>query len=460
MKNRYLLISLLVFFVVPACKTVITPEVPDVAKRTKVFEPQESTLNIPIEISIKQLEKTINANFEGLIYEDNSYTDNDNDGIKMTVKKIKPIKLVIKGNVARYTVPINLWTSLQQETYLGDIEGETSFDAELVFETAMNISTRWKMITNTKVISHKLLSSPQVKIGFVNIPISAVVKKLFKEYLPEVSKSIDEGFGKSFNLRKMMYESYKEMQRPTLVNENYETWMRIKPSSFSIQPLTSDRKSLYINIGMKGYVLITTGGKGYYEIDRTLPNLRKQDYLHPAFNVSMATQLSYESITKSLNQEYAGYVYKMKKKTVRIDSIDVFPHGDQLGIHVQFSGNAKGDLYFAGLAKYDSLSNEVYIDDFKFDIKSKKVALKAAEWLVKGPLKKKVSSMMRFSMDEQLQYMQEVINENLSENPIADNTYMKMKINKIIPKEIYTTDKYLNIVFDLDGQASIKYGKK
>lgn len=461
MKTKHLFPFLLtIITIVTSCKTVIQPEYPDLEARTKKFIPQNSTLNLPVEVSIAHLEKIINNNFEGYIYEDDSYTDNDNDGIKMKVKKIKSITLSVNKNIIQYTVPINLWTSIKKDAYISDFTGETSFDAELVFQTAIDISIRWNLVTKTKATSHKLLSRPVVKVGMVNVPISSVVNKLFDEYLPDVSSTIDESFKESVDVRALMYETYKDVQTPTLVNEDYETWVTMKPSKFILQPFSADKNNIYINMGVEGLVQMVCGNKPDYKVNRILPNLSKANYLDPSFNVSLASQLGYKSMSKSLNKDWSGFTYTYKKKVMIIDSMNVFPNGDKLGVRVKFSGSAEGDLFFAGYPKYDSINREIFIDEFKFDLKTKKAALNAAEWLVKGPFKKKVQSMMRFSMDDQIVYAQETIDESFSDSPIAENTYIEMTISDIKPKDIFTTRDYLNIVFDLKGKAKVKYGKK
>lgn len=458
-KNIFPLILLVLAFVT-SCKTVIQPDYPDIEARTKKFTPQVSTLNLPVEVSIAHLEKIINQNFGGYIYEDDSYTNNDNDDIKMKIKKIKSITLSVNKNIITYTVPINLWTSIKQDALFSEFTGETSFDAELVFETAIDISSRWNLVTKTKSTSHKLLSKPVVKVGVVNVPISVVVNQLFDEYLPEVSKTIDESFKESVDVRALMYETYKEVQTPTLVNDEYQTWVSMKPSKFILQPFSADNKNIYINMGVEGVLQMVCGDKPSYKVDRFLPNLSKSNYLHPSFNVSLASQLGYKSMTNSLNKEWGGFTYTYKKKVMIIDSMTVFPNGDRLGVHVKFSGSAEGDLYFAGYPTYDSVAREIFIDNFEFDLKTKKAALSAAEWLVKGPFKNKVESMMRFSMDDQIVYAQETIEESFANTPIAEDTYMKMTISDIKPKDIFTTRNYLNIVFDLKGKAKVRYGKK
>ena len=458
MKYLFLfLLSVLAF--ITSCKTVIQPEYPDLEVRTKKFTPEKSTLNLPVEISIAHLEKIINNSFGGYIYEDDSYTDNDNDGIKMKVKKIKSITLSVSKNIIQYTVPINLWTSIKKDAYISDFIGETSFDAELVFETAIDITNRWKLVTKTKATSHQLLSNPVIKVGIISVPIGTLVNELFEEYLPEVSETIDESFKESIDLRALIYETYKEVQIPTLVNEEYETYITMNPSKFILQPFYANQKNIYINMGIEGVVGMVCGDKPTYSVNRTLPNLSKSNYLHPSFNVSLASNLGYKSLTTSLNNSFKNYKYVYKKKVIIIDSMSVFPNGDKLAIHVKFSGTARGDLYFAGIPKYDYETRELFIDHFEFDIKSKKAALNAAEWLVKGPFKKKVENMMRFSIDDQIVYAQQAIDESFSDSSIAEDTYMEMTIADIKPKDIFTTKSYLTIIFDLEGKAKIKYGK-
>ena len=72
----------------------------------KVF----SNISIPFNISMSDIERQINTSITGLIYEDNSYTDEGNDNFKCKVwKKSNIIITAATNDVFDFTVPIKVW---------------------------------------------------------------------------------------------------------------------------------------------------------------------------------------------------------------------------------------------------------------------------------------------------------------------------------------------------------------
>ena len=68
-----------------------------------------SKLNIPLNIDRWELEQSINKKIVGALYEDYSYTDNDNDNLMVKVLKTQDIRIGFYGQQINYTVPLNIW---------------------------------------------------------------------------------------------------------------------------------------------------------------------------------------------------------------------------------------------------------------------------------------------------------------------------------------------------------------
>ena len=67
-----------------------------VAQQTAPYDfPQiKSSLTMPVRIPLSEVGNIVNSSVNELIYEDNSYTDNNNDQFKIKIWKTRPIRLV------------------------------------------------------------------------------------------------------------------------------------------------------------------------------------------------------------------------------------------------------------------------------------------------------------------------------------------------------------------------------
>jgi hypothetical protein len=102
MKKLHLFIFLVISFLGFSQNSEITA--------TYVFPKIKSSINIPIKIPLSAVSNTVNASVKNLIFEDNSYEDNDNDQFKVKVWKTKPIKILGgKNENLLIAVPLKIW---------------------------------------------------------------------------------------------------------------------------------------------------------------------------------------------------------------------------------------------------------------------------------------------------------------------------------------------------------------
>src|SRR5687768_7076111 len=97
----------LVFLALVSCKrTNITSEAPDKAAPTAVFERKLSTINVPISITVKELETRVNQQFGRVLYKDESL---EGDNVKVTVTKDGNIGVKAVDNKLSFNIPIHVW---------------------------------------------------------------------------------------------------------------------------------------------------------------------------------------------------------------------------------------------------------------------------------------------------------------------------------------------------------------
>src|SRR5690606_3707532 len=74
------------------------------------FPKIKSHLTLPISIPVSEVNNLINGSVTGVLFEDNSFTDNDNDQFKVRVEKSDKIKLTaLKENRFLIEVPLKIW---------------------------------------------------------------------------------------------------------------------------------------------------------------------------------------------------------------------------------------------------------------------------------------------------------------------------------------------------------------
>ena len=97
-----------------------------------VYTPRTSILHIPIEINMALMEKIINDNFQGLIYEDNDIED---DSLMIKAWKEQDFMITYDGNELTYRVPIKLWIKKRFDLGITTTDREIEGSISMTFKT-------------------------------------------------------------------------------------------------------------------------------------------------------------------------------------------------------------------------------------------------------------------------------------------------------------------------------------
>ena len=91
----------------------LNPKAPKEAYNTTVMEVRNerflSTVHVPVSIALGDVERQINAQLNGLIYEDNSLDDNNHDNFMTKVWKRGTIIVNAEDSLFHFTVPLRIW---------------------------------------------------------------------------------------------------------------------------------------------------------------------------------------------------------------------------------------------------------------------------------------------------------------------------------------------------------------
>ncbi len=459
MKTQLLLLTVL-FFGFISCKSKNKPSPPTTAVVSKNYTPTLSKINIPLVIKTSELEKTLNKELSGTLYEDNSYTNNENDNIKVLVKKHGEIKINAKNDLIIYELPLRFEVKGRQPVLFTELNAKTDFEVNLKFQSRLDIDQQWNLITETKSLGYKLLNEPRLDFGVTSIPLKGLVNVLLKNFLAKATPIIDMEIKENFDTKRYVNDLWLNLQEPILMDEAYNSWMKIVPKYFVYSPIKGNNNTLSFNVGINSYIEVITGKRPEYTVNKVLPDLIKKDKLSDAFSISLKTEMYYDKMDEILQENLVGYEYEYtKKKKIIVTDASVYGNGDKLVVKVTFAGNMKGDFYMTGIPKFDEETKTVFIDDFDFDVKSKAVVLKTAVWVLKGSFNKKINSFLKFSLQEQLDDSVKMIEEYLKESQLDETIKVECNVTNALLNEVILEEKSMKTILDLTGNLNVFYGK-
>jgi hypothetical protein len=441
-----------------ACKT-IKPDEPLYETSKKQFTRSISYVNIPLEIPLQVIENKINAQFKGVIYDDDSYTRPTVDDVKIRVYQNNRIGVTAIGNELKFTIPLKIWAQGRYEpcTFCPTIEKQTVFEVEVYLRSKVEILKNYKFKINTVSDGFEWKSQPKISIGPINVPIARLLENVIDKQLQSITKEIDSNVNGLIDLRQNIESLWSIAQDPILLDDSSQTWLKAEPKALLLAPITSNQSALSIILGLETYLETFTGNKPSLLEKKPLPDLRTATRAAQDFTIQIRSELSFDAATEIAKKQLVGKEFYFKKKVVRIEDIQIYGKGDLAYVKLIMSGSLKGELFLSGIPIFNSQTNELSIEQLDYDLQSKNVLVKAGNWLLNGTLQKQLQQYMRYSFDKEISSIRDDLSSRIKKTKHKNLFTLKGNLKEFKVRGVYMAQDHFDIVLDVQGNAKIMF---
>lgn len=463
MKSSGILLFIAFLFFQACARKPFLPPAPAASYGNAATSVKEiSTLNIPIEIPLSEIEHQINQQLGKVLFEDNSLDDNGGDNLMLKVTKRLPIGIESKGgNLFNIRVPVNIWAKAGYKVEKLGISvskyEDTEFDIDLNFLTRINLNPDWKISTSTTPNGYKWISEPKVKIGFFEIPITGIIEKIMDRELPNVVKTVDGEIAK-INLRPKVEPVWKSVQEPILMNEAYQAWLRVTPQSVMMTPIGTKGRNVRIGLGITALAETFLGNKPGNQPVVTLPALKIAEKMEEKFEVGLMTEIPYSQMRKIALDLAGGKTYEFNdgKQKITVLDIEIYGNGDDVVVGTTVSGALNGKVYVKGKPYYDATTTSIRVKDLDFDLDTKDRLVKTANWLAHGKFLKMMEPYFSVPVASQLDEARKMIKENLSGNAMNKAVKLNGSLSELKPGTIYVRPNGIQAIIYAKGRLDVQ----
>ena len=166
-----------------------------------------STINLPISLEIADLEESINNQFKGVIYNDNSFENNNDDNLILRVTKIGDFKISAKGDKVNIIAPLEVYVkgrlkkdffSMFDQDFGIDKSQEATFKLDVQVSTKLNLNQDWDIITKSEA-GFQWRERPYLELGPIKIPIGSVIESVVNNQIADINKKLDNEITKNIS---------------------------------------------------------------------------------------------------------------------------------------------------------------------------------------------------------------------------------------------------------------------
>jgi len=284
-----------------------------------------------------------------------------------------------------------------------------------------------------------------------DVDITNQVMKGLKDELDLAKKAIEDSFG-VVDLKPQVQQLWNKMD--ISYNLYGLGWLKINPQKIRLARLFVQNDSLNIFLGMTAKPVISFEKTA--DVMTLAPNM-DNSVSKPGFNIFLDAILNYDSLSNILNTQLKGKKFDLTKgKTFIVEDCRIYGMGNEkLIIKMGFSGSNKGIAYFTGKPFYDADKKMIEVRDIDFDVKTKNLLLKSADWLFNKRITNEIARVSRFDMSTYIDTAKTLVNRQLN-SEWRKGVKSNGSINDLKISGFYPLTEHFIIRSNASGNLAIK----
>ncbi len=404
-----------------------------------------SYLKIPIDIPISELENQINFEFQDLIYEDSSFTDNRGDDLKIKIWKLRRIQIKEAHNeLLTFEIPLKIWAQKRVKLLGFSQTPQTTFEVNMKFASKIYFGADWKINTQTTSFGYEWISKPNISVGGIDIPLTSIIGNILSNYQTTIARLADEQISEQIEVKSLVLNAWNELKKPLKASDEYNIWVKIEPQDVLMTPVITENRIIKTSLAIKAYVGTLTGQPDHnITFSKELPPLKFVNELPNGFNVILENLVTFTEADKIANDLFRGheFLFKGDKYKIIVDDISIYGTlNNKLVIKIKTTGSVNGIIYLTGVPVYDPVKKSIVLSKTDFDLKTKNLMLKMGSWILEGNLVKQIENEFGIPVDPILTGAKNAVENAMNSQPVK-GVNLKGRIQEIEPDKVFLVKK-------------------
>ncbi|MGG7036749.1 MAG: DUF4403 family protein, partial [Flavobacterium sp.] len=316
-----------------------------------VVKTKTSFINMPLEITLKEIENQLNKTLTGNIYVDSDLKD---DNAEMKITKTAPIRLIQKNNKIQTVLPLKIWSRFKYGSdYLGlnDIR-EINLNGTITLLSDVRLSN-WELSTNSKIESFEWSESPSITVSGKNVPITYIINPALSMFKSHIAKEIDKAIKNSCNFKPMILDVLKGMSNPILTDEQYQAWFQLIPIEVYVTDAVLDKNKINMDLGLKCNMQTMIGSKPKNTFDKKTIQFKAVTDIPDKVTANVAAISTYEYASKIISSNFQGKEFTSGKRKIMVQKVDLWQKDGKIIVALNMAGSLDGTIYLSGVPNYN-----------------------------------------------------------------------------------------------------------
>ncbi len=432
---------------------VIRPAMPVESYKSIHQKPQTSMINLYADLEVVKLERLINEHLDSVLYQDTSFTDNNNDNLKVKALKGGAVKLSFENDELKWELParVSFQKGLKLFGYAIPLVDSWEYTGQirLRYKSKLTVNHDWSIKTNTVADGFVWTKKPAVRIGKVDIPVTIVANLLLPAFLQTFSQQIDELVAANFDFRTYAEKGWNMLFDPFKIPGGYDAWLSVTPYSVAIVPVQGSEGHIRLGAAITSDVVCLLDNVPPSGKVSALPGVQQLKQPSDTFKINLLTDIPYSTINRKIKEQLGDSTFVFGSRRIRFETFRVYGTNEKMAVETRVSGSIKGLLYLTGVPYFHAEDTTFRIKDLKFDFKTRNLVMKSAKWLFNGKIERMITRSVAIPFSSNISEIEQQTTRLFNHYPLGYGFELNGKLARLTVSDIYLSPESVkaNVVF-------------
>ena len=424
---------------------------------TYQFPKIPSSVSIPVNLPISEIQRLVNQQITGVLYEDQDFTNNNNDQLKTKIEKDGNITIkALTNNRLMFSVPLKIWAEKGLGTLGVYTYQETNFKVIMNFISSLDFQQNWSLKTNTTTAGFVWKEKPVLDFGKVKIPLSSIIEGILRKQQKEFTNVIDAQIQQKMNMQPYLVVAWNQFAAPIQVSEEYNTWLKITPQTVKMSPLEVYADKIKSTISIDLFSETFTGIKpSPNPTVIAIPNYISAQNLGNNFVMKTTANIPFTEANAIAKKQFQGKEFDVNKDKIKVEDIKIYPENKLVVMEIQTSGKVNGTSFIKGNLVYDAVKHKIGFTKTDFKLKTKNIFQKLATSLFEGKIVRMIEQDYGIPLLDIENSSKKNIEESFNKEYHA-GLKLQGKVLNLKPSQFIVNQDYITAVIDINANLNLK----
>ena len=420
-----------------------------------LYDAAPSYINMPISIKLQDVENQINKSLTGLIYDDNTITD---DNLEVKIWKQAPIQIQNEAGKMKTVLPLKAQIKHRIGTSKLGIElydtREFNFNGVITLVSDIHMAN-WKLSTKTEFRSLDWNESPSVSVFGKAVPITYLINPAVKLFKAKIEKTIDNAIANAVDFKPNVLAALEKITTPFEMNKTYQTWLNITPQELYATDAQLQKENICFDLGLKCVMETRIGQQPISKFDKNKIALKTTAKIPNTVAANVVAVSTYDNASRLMTANFKGQEFGDGKKKVTVQNVALWHKEGKLIIALDLLGSVNGTIYLSGVPQYNPESKEIFFAELDYVIDTKSRLMKTASWLAQGYILKKMQESCRYSIQGNLEEGKQNLVKYMKNFSPMPGVFINGNLNGLNFEKIQLTNQALLAFVKITGDVKV-----